>query len=382
MKEPLLAVVVPVYNRENYIERCIKSIQGQTYKNLEIIIVDDGSEDKSPQICMELADDDLRIEYIRFPENKGVVAARNAGINHAIRRGAELITFVDSDDWIENDLYRQMVEEIGDCDIAIEGWINIDSDIWKSPMKKGIYSGKRIECIWNEMFYDGGIWGFVWDKLYRVDIVRQIYKLIDDKLSGVEDMIFVHNYLLNCKTVRLSDVGGYHHGCLHEDSLYRKTIAQGFKILDGYANALIKTYSTHYYKEELLVRLYDDIIMWTKVILHDTLCVKSRGTFYYPYFGRLDGKRVILYGAGEVGRVYYREIQKEKEVELVLWVDKNYKSKGMDVCGPNMIGKVEYDYIIIGVQSEEAYVEIKAELLNMGVEEQKLLWCKTKCIWN
>ena len=103
--KPLLSVIVPIYNVEEYLEKCLDSIINQTYKNLEIILVDDGSPDKCPQICDEYAKKDDRIVVIH-KENGGVSSARNLGLD--IAKG-EFITFVDSDDWIDETMYEKMM---------------------------------------------------------------------------------------------------------------------------------------------------------------------------------------------------------------------------------------------------------------------------------
>ena len=95
--EELISVIVPVYNVEKYLNRCVESIMNQTYKNLQIILIDDGSNDRSGKICDEYAEKDKRIEVIH-KENAGVSAARNKGLDKA---KGEWITFVDADDWIE-----------------------------------------------------------------------------------------------------------------------------------------------------------------------------------------------------------------------------------------------------------------------------------------
>lgn len=105
LKEPLISIIVPVYNVEKYLDQCIKSIVNQTYKNLEIILVDDGSSDNSPHICDEWAKKDNRIKVIH-KENSGVSAARNVGLDKA---AGEYIGFIDSDDYIEKDMYSTML---------------------------------------------------------------------------------------------------------------------------------------------------------------------------------------------------------------------------------------------------------------------------------
>jgi glycosyltransferase involved in cell wall biosynthesis len=104
--EPLISVIVPVYNVEKYLERCVQSVMNQTYKRLEIILVDDGANDSSPQICDQLALIDKRIQVIHKP-NGGLSSARNAGVEKAT---GDFITFIDSDDWIALDTYEYCIK--------------------------------------------------------------------------------------------------------------------------------------------------------------------------------------------------------------------------------------------------------------------------------
>ena len=114
---PLISIIVPVYNVKNYLEKCLQSICGQTYKNLEIILIDDGSSDGSGELCNLFAQRDGRIKVIH-QTNAGQSAARNRGL--AVAQG-ELLGFVDSDDWIEPDMYEflyHLLKENG-ADISI-----------------------------------------------------------------------------------------------------------------------------------------------------------------------------------------------------------------------------------------------------------------------
>ena len=105
MEEPLISVVIPVYNSEKFIDRCLLSITKQSYKNLEIILEDGGSDDGTKEICLDWLDEDKRVKYYRADENKGVSVSRNRGIDHS---NGEFITFVDSDDFISKDMIEKL----------------------------------------------------------------------------------------------------------------------------------------------------------------------------------------------------------------------------------------------------------------------------------
>lgn len=110
-----ISIIVPVYNVENYIEECLNSLIGQTYKNIEIILINDGSTDSSGEICLKYAKEDQRIEYISS-KNSGVSQARNTGIDQA---NGDYIMFVDPDDFIEHDTCEKIIEHIKEADILI-----------------------------------------------------------------------------------------------------------------------------------------------------------------------------------------------------------------------------------------------------------------------
>lgn len=143
---PAVSVIVPVYNTERYLERCIKSIQCQTLSDLEIILVDDGSTDGCPALCDGFAEKDGRIRVIR-KKNGGVSSARNAGLDAA---GGEYIAFIDSDDYIEPEMYSSMLEKAKKfgCDLVICDCIKDypeKSEIYTHDIRSGYYSLEQLK---------------------------------------------------------------------------------------------------------------------------------------------------------------------------------------------------------------------------------------------
>lgn len=141
-----ISVIVPVYNVEDYLDQCLTSIIGQTYNDLEIILVNDGSTDTSPAICDEYAAKDSRIKVIH-QQNGGVSSARNTGIYAAT---GDYITFVDSDDWLDKDIYQFMAQAIQtnpNVDLVMCDFVTVtdDNEIKvSSPLPAGLYSKKDI----------------------------------------------------------------------------------------------------------------------------------------------------------------------------------------------------------------------------------------------
>lgn len=199
MTEPLVSIIVPIYNVEQYLQRCVDSLINQTYRNLEIILVDDGSPDKCGEICDEYEKKDSRIIVIH-KQNGGLSEARNAGKD---RSKGEYLMFIDSDDWIELDTCEVIVEMAirHDADMVPFGvrdvYSNGDSKEW-SPFKSGLM-GKE-ECmsalIYNMHQY--GIFNYACNKLYSRRLLDNVEFLVG-RVS--EDQAFVYKLVHKANTI-------------------------------------------------------------------------------------------------------------------------------------------------------------------------------------
>lgn len=195
MALPLVSIIVPVYNSEKTLARCINSILKQQYKNTEIILVNDGSTDNSLEICREYAKTDSRVIVID-KKNTGVSDTRNTGIAYA---SGEYLQFVDSDDWIAEKATKAMVDRIQEtnCDMVIAGFYRVingkkaeKSNITTNKvMDKKEYISYMMEAPAN--FY----YGVMWNKLYRADIVRAHRITCCTDLNWCEDFLFNLDYI-------------------------------------------------------------------------------------------------------------------------------------------------------------------------------------------
>lgn len=168
----LVSVIVAVYNIEEYLPRCVDSILAQTYEKLEIILVDDGSTDKSGRICDEYAEKDSRIQVIH-KKNGGLSDARNAGMDIAT---GEYIGFVDGDDWIDRDMYRAMYEacEKENAQIAACRYKQITKSGVIDASTGNSVSLSKIEAL--EIYICGDerylIYNSVWSKLFSAELIQ------------------------------------------------------------------------------------------------------------------------------------------------------------------------------------------------------------------
>ena len=209
---PLLSIIVPIYNVELYLRQCLDSILRQTFEDFELILVNDGSTDNSPNICDDYAARDARIIVVH-KENGGLVSARKAGLS--IAKG-KYIGYVDSDDWIEADMYQALCDaaqafnvDIVICDI-IENYQDYEVKATQ-VVKPGLYQKDRmIEEVYPIMLYAGqyyqfGLFPSVSNKLFKKSLLEKFQYQVDDQIRMGEDVACTYPSLLNAKSIYLLD---------------------------------------------------------------------------------------------------------------------------------------------------------------------------------
>lgn len=204
---PMISIIVPVYKVEKCIERCIDSIICQTYRNIEIILIDDGSPDRSGEICDEYAAKDDRIKVIH-KVNGGVSEARNLGISMA---KGEWIYFVDSDDWVDTNLIASFAECITEkVDLYFISHV-IETE--NSETVNRIYDNrtfdKKEDAI--EYLYNKGGLGVTWNKLFKSRIIKDFNIKFNLSLNTYEDELFTLDYCRHVEKVKTISYPGYHY---------------------------------------------------------------------------------------------------------------------------------------------------------------------------
>lgn len=195
----MISIIVPIYRVEKYLPKCIESLMAQTYSDLEIILVDDGSPDGCGRICDEYAALDNRLIVIH-QQNAGVSAARNAGLKAA---SGEYIGFCDPDDWAAHNMYEELVAamEQNDADLAICGYNYYDEQYQVDTTR--LYAEREIEVIDQKTLMDRladmppSIRHGVWNKLFKYNLLHRIK--FDKKLKSSEDLKFLNEYILKVK---------------------------------------------------------------------------------------------------------------------------------------------------------------------------------------
>ncbi len=208
MQGSVVSVIVPVYKVEPYLDRCVQSIVGQTYKNLEIILVDDGSTDNCPAMCDAWAAKDSRVRVIH-KENGGLSSARNAGLEMAT--GA-FLQFTDSDDWLEPEMIAYLVDlaERSEADVVRCGYFeSYERDEPDCPVGESrcVHPDAADQII--DLMNDGYLSGVVWNKLYRRTVVGNVRYDPADGCS--EDILYNFRVLSKTQKVVYGDKPLYHY---------------------------------------------------------------------------------------------------------------------------------------------------------------------------
>lgn len=210
-----VSIIVPIYNLEKKLERCLRSLQQQTYQNLQVILIDDGSTDRSLEICKRFEKEDKRFKVLHH-QNKGVSYTRNRGIECAT---GKYIMFVDGDDICLADMVENYVEvaEQYCADLVIGAIKIIESDgsyLIKYPEKEGEISKK---LFWEQVCMDeSGIYGYVPNKMYRLSLIRENQIRFDEKITAQEDFAFALEVFNACE--KIYEISYYGYLYYHEEN--------------------------------------------------------------------------------------------------------------------------------------------------------------------
>ena len=214
-----VSIIVPVYNTEQYLARCIDSILSQSFTDFELLLVDDGSTDGSGAICDVYAEKDNRVRVVH-KENGGVSSARNVGLKEV---KGEFVVFVDADDWVKEQYLEHLM--CSDADLVVTGYQSFGlSELLIIPEKR---QEKKVESLldeWDDMY------GYVFAKRFRFSIIRDNNLLFEEKLFYCEDDCFVLNYI-NCVCKYMNvPFADYQHGLFevgkNRDRKYKMSVQQ------------------------------------------------------------------------------------------------------------------------------------------------------------
>jgi len=377
-KDVLISIIVPIYNVKNYLTKCIESIIHQTYQNLEIILVDDGSTDGSSQICDAYAEKDSRIVVIHKVNEGSVVGARKAG---ALTATGEYVINVDGDDWISSSRIENMVSK-GVATGADMVYLNGRYIQWgdnysleEPNIEEGYYSADEIcpylqdtdVCFIRRIFPLMGCWGI------KRDLHEKIQMMIDNRIFTTSDQVFFWLCLLEAKSVYVMKETGYYY-VMRESSITHSPGKRRLQSISLVYRSIKKALDQHHCDKHMYRRL---LFMITRMLLETDYDVfySYSDEFLYPYSSIKKGSRIIVYGAGLTGIRLMESITRDNKYPVSAWIDKNVRDKeigGFSPYEPEHIHEVEYDYIAIAIQDAVVSQRVKTFLIDMNIDESKI----------
>lgn len=383
LKDCLISIIVPIYNAERYLSSCIESIINQTYRNIELVLVDDGSTDRSFDIYDYYAKSDSRIIIIK-ERHRGLVSARRLGVNKA--KGLYCI-FVDSDDWIELNLVETALaqSERGTVDIVnynLYSVCNGKKNKWEYSFADGVYEDTELKNIYTRMMFDfqknkPGIIQSLCSKLIKRSLLLETIQQEDQRITYGEDAAVVYIAMLKAKKIAIINQCIYYYR-IHPESMMHKRDISIFKDVYLFQNYMKERFSEYNRKYHLGEQLQEYIMFFLRPALNDCFSLNIQELYEFPLRLRERKTKIILYGAGHIGKSYYMQLSQlyQGQIEIVAWVDK--KLQNQMVCGymidsPEVIERIECDKIILAVKSGITAEEIKRELSVLNMDND-IVW--------
>lgn len=373
----LVSVTVPVYNVTEYLPQCIESICGQTYKALEIILVDDGSTDESGNICDKYAEEDSRITVIH-KENGGLVSARKAGLNAA---HGEFVSCVDGDDWIESDMIQRLmdIESVTGADmIAFAGYEEFEGCQGSkgNTAAEGLYHTEEqlkelyARMLMNGNFFEQGISTYIWNKLFRRSLLEEYQMRVPDVISYGEDTACVYPCILAAGSVYVTNMHLYHY------RVRQGSMVKSMRVNDENISRLYQTlkdnFDPHMQKEVLNKQL--EYYMWHTFLLKRYDRIRSN-LLLYPFEKVKAGMRIAIYGAGLFGQVIEQYCRQMKGVAVTGWFDRRYAEyaeQGLEVKSGEDVAAADFDVMVIAILNTALAREIKGHYIKCGIGADKI----------
>lgn len=268
----LISIIIPIHNSEKFISRCLNSIISQTYKDIEVILINDGSTDDSAEICEKYAREDSRIKIIH-QDRQGVSKARNVGLQHS---NGEYILFVDSDDFIESNMCKNLLTKINrdNCDMVFCRYnivkneqkikvneINLQSLVNDLNIKYLFYRSSQIKISEGVESIYGNVIGSTWRILYKKELLSNLK--FDENITYMEDVVFLLN-IFRMRHIKIGLLDEYLYNYVFNESSI--TNARGFDIVQNNVN-FIKEVEQLIEDEELIRAIkffcYSECVLYT-----------------------------------------------------------------------------------------------------------------------
>lgn len=300
----LISIICPVYNVEKYVAQCIESIRAQTYPHFELLIIDDGSSDRTGELCDRFSRDDQRIITEHIP-NQGPAHARNTGLEKA--RG-EYIAFMDGDDYVEPDWLEGMIRHIGDTDLCAVGVVIENEGEAKKPAETDYPAEQldRKQCF--HRIFTGGVAPYLVNKLFRTAMIRGHGLRLDDLTTFCEDAQFLAEY---CQYIR--------NAVLYTKPLYHYVQRQGSIVNSGFHKGLLSFLHGYERIREISEQMGEE------PIVDITVCIHCQSVIYRIYYSPEKDQETIRLLQREIRKrrdslIHYHELKQQRMLCLLMSV--------------------------------------------------------------
>jgi glycosyltransferase involved in cell wall biosynthesis len=394
----MISIIIPMYNTENYIEKCLKSVLDQSFADIEVIVINDGSTDASEAIVRSIAEGDLRV-HLFSQENHGLVHARKQGIRHAT---GEYVLFVDADDWISENAVEELFKlaSDNDADVVASGatkaylFENSDEEFREESSEEngsywtflkeaniaepGLYRGEKLEELKRKLFcmeetFCLALLPYLWNKLWKRELIERFVLAADERITVGEDVAIGFPAILASESLVVTNACFY---------FYRQSNASMLKTIGDeqaeYENA--KRLDSYLRDKCDELGYLDQVGAGLDRFLFNQVCTRAYSVLnrgkecqgLYPFMDQMP-ENLVIYGAGELGKAVYRYASGKTNVKA--WIDGRadiYQRLGMPVISINEYIPDAQDTIVVAVFRKKSVDAIVKDLADKGAREENI----------
>ncbi|MBO6830985.1 MAG: glycosyltransferase family 2 protein [Muricauda sp.] len=378
-----ISVIVPIYKIEAYLPKCIDSLLNQSFTDFELILVNDGSPDSCPMICDDYAKVDARVKVVH-KENGGLLSARKEGLKNA---KGKYVAYVDGDDWV--DIYYLDIlfklAEANSSDLVVTGhYREFDGKIETiSPKLTGIFDENEIrfsilpKAIYNGRFCEHEISTYVWNKLFKKELLDQVLFDVPNEIIMGEDAAITYSYLAISKKMTVSGIPLYYYRQRHDSIVKSVENPEKEYFRLGLLMSFLKEKLSGVLGEDNLTTqikfyLYSQILVRSGGLIYDN----SENIFFNPFLKVNKHSKIVVYSSGSFGQHILSTNFKTGFFKIIKWIDVDYHH--LDVGGNfvkplSSINNSEFDFLIIATIDPSIHDSIKMELGLMGIDVNKIV---------
>jgi len=385
---PLLSIIIPAYNEEKRICKCLRSAISSSYKEIEIIVVDDGSSDDTFGVCKEFASANMDVPIsIVTSEHLGIFEARKKGVSEA---KGKYLTFLDADDWIDSNTYSEVMNICVENDIDVLAYTyngeGINNFTINHLYDEGIYDRKKIvdyiipTMMFDERYNRRRLDPSLCCKVMKKECYLFISNMVTSRVSIGEDALISYPLISIAEKIHIMNKPFYHYQ-QRQSSCSKTWDADKIDDLEKFYKEIKHVFN----KLQMMEVMAEQIDNYMRMYISDFSVMRfgismNLEKYSFPYYLFQPEDSVVIYGAGDVGDSYLHSMVRVNYIKISGWLDKNYSNKKY-VCGMKPSSPADFvfdnkDKILIAAKTEKTVAEIKADLLELRVDADSIYWVK------